>query len=65
MGIWFMITFENCNSGETKRFELFNPTLDAKSAWLEAVAYAHGEWDKLFAEDKYWVLKEIRDNVRR
>lgn len=64
MGLWFLITFENCKSGETKRFEFFT-LLDAKSAWLEVVTYAHGEWDKLFAEDKYWVLKEIRDNVRR
>lgn len=65
MFFYFEIRYENPHDGVEKFIEFESPTLDAIQAWNDAMNYAMEEWKKLFAENKYWVLKEIRDNVRR
>lgn len=65
MIFYFEIMYENPHDGEVKFIEFEVPTIDAIQAWHDALNYAIEEWKKLFAENKYWVLKEIKDIVRR
>lgn len=65
MFFYFEIRYENPHDEVEKFIEFESPTMDAIQAWHDALNYAIEEWKKLFAENKYWVLKEVRDNVRR
>lgn len=64
MGLWFSIVFKNMQATGEKRFDFYS-VKPAHEAWQEAVEFAYNEWLKLFAEDKYWYLKEIQDATLR
>lgn len=64
MGMYFEILFEIPHNDKHYRHEFFT-VATGKDAWSEALDCAHELWMKLFAENKYWVLKEIKDITLR
>lgn len=64
MGMYFEIRFEIPHSDKRYVVQFFT-ALAGLSAWSEVVEFAQSEWKKLFAENKYWVLKEIVDITLR
>ena len=64
MGMYFSIEFIIPHEDKHYRHEFFT-TKYGKDAWSDALECAHELWMKLFAENKYWVLKEITDITLR
>jgi len=64
MGMYFEIRFEIPHGDKHYAVQFFTANAGL-SAWSEVVEFAQSQWKKLFAENKYWVLKEIVDITLR